>query len=218
MNKYFKLLFVALFATMTLSLASCKDDKDEPDSMGSTSFSDMTLKVNGETFYYGLLQMDAGFLKTYKIGVVNVSHDGTVSCGITAVDKKMDFADWLEGLMYGNPNVRYIAFDINLTPFDFKSAQKGQKLTIKNGDGVYYKGDPMYEWEYKSISGGDVTFVSYQEETDDVDELLIIELNNVTLSSAEPIRPSQIYYEAPKTLSFTGTIMLTDGEIYGVYN
>ena len=30
MNKYLKLLFVALFATMTLSLASCKDDKDEP--------------------------------------------------------------------------------------------------------------------------------------------------------------------------------------------
>ena len=32
MKKYLKLLFVALFATMTLSLASCKDDKDEPDS------------------------------------------------------------------------------------------------------------------------------------------------------------------------------------------
>ena len=31
MKKYLKLLFVALFAIMTLSLASCKDDKDEPD-------------------------------------------------------------------------------------------------------------------------------------------------------------------------------------------
>lgn len=31
MKKYLKLLFVALFATMTLSLASCSDDKDEPD-------------------------------------------------------------------------------------------------------------------------------------------------------------------------------------------
>ena len=31
MNKYLKLLFVALFATMTLSLASCKSDDDEPD-------------------------------------------------------------------------------------------------------------------------------------------------------------------------------------------
>ena len=30
MKKYFKLLFVAIFATMTLSLASCKDDNDEP--------------------------------------------------------------------------------------------------------------------------------------------------------------------------------------------
>ena len=30
MKKYLKFLFVALFATMTLSLASCKDDKDEP--------------------------------------------------------------------------------------------------------------------------------------------------------------------------------------------
>lgn len=31
MKKYLKLLFVALFATMTLSLYSCKDDKDEPE-------------------------------------------------------------------------------------------------------------------------------------------------------------------------------------------
>ena len=31
MKKYLKLLFVAIFATMTLSLSSCKDDKDEPD-------------------------------------------------------------------------------------------------------------------------------------------------------------------------------------------
>lgn len=31
MKKYLKFLFVAVFATMTLSLASCKDDKDEPD-------------------------------------------------------------------------------------------------------------------------------------------------------------------------------------------
>ena len=31
MKKYLKLLFVALFATMTLSLVSCSDDKDEPD-------------------------------------------------------------------------------------------------------------------------------------------------------------------------------------------
>lgn len=31
MKKYLKLLFVAIFATMTLSLASCKDDKDEPE-------------------------------------------------------------------------------------------------------------------------------------------------------------------------------------------
>lgn len=31
MKKYLKLVFVALFATMTLSLTSCKDDKDEPE-------------------------------------------------------------------------------------------------------------------------------------------------------------------------------------------
>lgn len=31
MTKYLKLLFVALFATMTVSLYSCKDDKDEPE-------------------------------------------------------------------------------------------------------------------------------------------------------------------------------------------
>ena len=31
MTKYLKLLLVALFATMTLSLASCKDDNDEPE-------------------------------------------------------------------------------------------------------------------------------------------------------------------------------------------
>lgn len=31
MRKYLKLLFVALFATMTMSLYSCKSDDDEPD-------------------------------------------------------------------------------------------------------------------------------------------------------------------------------------------
>ena len=31
MKKYLKLLFVALFATMTVSLYSCKSDDDEPD-------------------------------------------------------------------------------------------------------------------------------------------------------------------------------------------
>lgn len=35
MKKYLKLLFVALFATMTLSLASCKNDKDEPSGSNS---------------------------------------------------------------------------------------------------------------------------------------------------------------------------------------
>ncbi len=30
MAKYIKFLFVALFATMTISLTSCSDDKDEP--------------------------------------------------------------------------------------------------------------------------------------------------------------------------------------------
>ena len=53
MKKYLKLLFVALFATMTLSLASCKNDKDEPDAsselVGTWDLTKETIVFMGES-------------------------------------------------------------------------------------------------------------------------------------------------------------------------
>ena len=53
MKKYLKLLFVALFATMTLSLASCKNDKDEPEAsselVGTWDLTKETIVFMGES-------------------------------------------------------------------------------------------------------------------------------------------------------------------------
>lgn len=53
MKKYLNLLLVALFATMTLSLVSCKDDKDEPTSVsdlaGTWEMTKSTVVYRGKT-------------------------------------------------------------------------------------------------------------------------------------------------------------------------
>ncbi|MCH5218216.1 MAG: hypothetical protein J1F07_06675 [Muribaculaceae bacterium] len=48
MNKYLKLLFVALFATMTFAFTACGDDDDEPDgNNNSSSQKENILTING---------------------------------------------------------------------------------------------------------------------------------------------------------------------------
>lgn len=215
MKKYFKLLFVALFAPMTVSLYSCKNDDDEPDGGGS-SFSNMTLKVNGETYYYGRLAFDFGLVKSYQIGGVSIERDGTVSCHLVAVEKDLDYDKWMDGYRYGDNDAIFTTLDFDLEAFDLKTAKKGQKLKIKEGGGLYWDGaNRIYQWEYEKISSGEITFVSYQAPaSEDDSDLLILELNNVTMSSPIPNDPNKVLYEAPKTLSFSGKVMFTNGEIY----
>lgn len=217
MKKYLKLLFVALFATMTLSFASCKDDKDEPDGgNNSTSFSNMTLKINGDTYYYGRIMMDMeDIMQSYQMGDVSVEKDGTVFCGIVAVDKDISYNEWMDGYRYGSNSEIFATLEFDLEPFDFKSAKKGQKLTIKDGGGIYWAHTSrINQWEYQTLSSGEVIFISY-EETNSEDFLLTLELRDVTLTSPKPNNPNSTA-TVPESLNFSGTVMLTEDGIYTV--
>ena len=60
-----------------------------------------------------------------------------------------------------------------------------------------------------------MTFVSYQAAaSEDDSDLLILELKNVTMSSPVPNDPNKVLYQAPSTISFSGKVMFTNGEIY----
>ena len=217
MKKYLKLLFVALFATMTLSLASCKDDNDEPNGGGGgSSLSNMTLQVNGETYYYGRLAFDMGIVKSYQMGNYSIKKDGTLSCGLVAVEKDMDYFEYLDGYMYGSNDAIFTSLGFDLEAFDLNTAKKGQTLKIKEGGGIYCNGvNRIYQWEFEKISSGEVTFVSYQAPaSEDDSDLLILELKNVTISSPIPNDPNKVLYQAPNTISFSGKVMFTNGEIY----
>lgn len=148
MKKYLKLLFVALFATMTVSLYSCKDDKDEPDggSTPSGNLKDFNFTVNGTKFYY--VQDDSDIFSDMGITVSGDDsyslmstfsrgkNNGIIELQIDAYNNIPTFNDVMKGFPYTympNSITKSTSFQLFLEPFDYENAKNGDELKFTEG-------------------------------------------------------------------------------------
>lgn len=109
MTKYFKLLMVALFATMSFAFTSCGSDDDEPDTPNSSA----SFLYNGEKLFV----RDSGTLD-------NVQIDGKMQCAF-ALYQTEDPYNVEELDLYPKVSVT-----LEVTPFDVETVSKGTKLDV----------------------------------------------------------------------------------------
>ena len=110
MERYIKLLFVALFATMSFALTSCGNDDDEPDAPNNDT---ATFAYNGEKLYV----RDSGTLDNIKI-------DNMMQMGF-ALYKTSDPYSGGDLDLYPMASVT-----LEIKPFDVTSTSKGTKLEV----------------------------------------------------------------------------------------
>ena len=111
MKKYFQLLFVALFATMSFALTSCGDDNDEPDNgNGKSSFT-----VNGQAYAVAVTPT-----------FTNVTSQNRSQINFEVRPSKSDESD-----IFPLVNVN-IESDVLSTP-----VSEGAKLSIKDNNSTY---------------------------------------------------------------------------------
>lgn len=130
MKKYFHLLFVALFATLSFSLTSCGDD-DEPDSGDSKA----TLTINGQ-----------GYREHSATGANSTITDYGTSLGIK-VDAELYPANSEETDFYPRAHISIEANSVSLA--------KGTTLTLNDGY-IEMVTDVMEGDTYDEIKGGKV--------------------------------------------------------------
>lgn len=200
MKKYLKLLFVALFATMTLSLTSC--NSDEPDGAPSKGNLDKYyFTVNGKKYYYAydFYSMD------YDINSGVVEFDETsryekdvIRCTVKGFNKVISFDDFaidaFKPFKEGSGITEFAGFNIYLDGFDYSTAKEGQELQITDfttyyeahsGIGINYvqKNGSLesisYGWPTQGSIKGKVTFVSYK------DNYLTLKFDNIEMQEED---------------------------------
>lgn len=177
MKKYLKLLYIALFAMMSVSLTACGDDDDEPDGgsggQGGSSTS-YTFRANGTTYYYGIETFPE--LGIWEIGSGRIEDD-YIALSAEGFEKQLSFSEYMD-VHKGELNVNYIDIYILLKSFDFESAKKGDVLELEGrmveSTGVKYlwptlqfvdrsaRKDATYYWA--PTKNDKVTFVSYKDD------------------------------------------------------
>lgn len=149
MERYIKLLFVALFATMSFALTSCGDDNDEPDDPNNNSAS---FTYNGEKLY----TRDSGTFDNIKIDDM----------------MQMSFA------LYKTPDVfsgdddvdlyPVVSVTLEIKPFDVTSTSKGTKLEVITSRYTWIEDYSNGAEYYFKPTAGEVTFEGYDSNNNTV--------------------------------------------------
>ncbi|MDE7413067.1 MAG: hypothetical protein K2N05_04655 [Muribaculaceae bacterium] len=233
MKKYFSLFFVALFATMSFSLNSCGDDKDDPDNPGggnNGSYGE-TFKVNGTPFYYARDYKIEGmeFLGTKRtsLATYDVANDYVLLQFLDVQNTPLKIDDM--GMMQPDKQDYTVRMDgiLNLEKFNPEKAKKGEVLDFRQAVRSEHKdsNDPKYLLDafnymhiydeaantsngkiftWRSKPQGNVRFVSYNAEN----EYLTLEFDNLTLEVYQGSDYSGYPYKA-NSLTITGNIVFT---------
>lgn len=149
MERYIKLLFVALFATMSFALTSCGDDNDEPDDPNNNSAS---FTYNGEKLY----TRDSGTFDNIKI-------DDMMQMGF-ALYKTPD-------LFSGDDDVEIypvVGVTLEIKPFDVTSTSKGTKLEVITSRYTWIEDYSNGAEYYFKPTAGEVTFEGYDSNNNTV--------------------------------------------------
>lgn len=149
MERYIKLLFVALFATMSFALTSCGDDNDEPDDPNNNSAS---FTYNGEKLY----TRDSGTFDNIKI-------DDMMQMGF-ALYKTPD-------LFSGDDDVEIypvVGVTLEIKPFDVTSTSKGTKLEVITSRYTWIEDLSNGAEYYFKPTAGEVTFEGYDSNNNTV--------------------------------------------------
>ena len=193
--------FLSLLFLISLPLASCDDDKNDPiqDENGSGNGNsgigeDYSFMVNNNPFYYGMKYDKKDDER--NMGLI-FDHQNSYSLQLTAFSEPLEyFVDYER-----NPEIR---LDLGLTfrPFNLSSVKEGDKLILMHDindlydidifNNIIYEGNNYY-LNYKSES--DITIVSYKN------EILTVNLNNLQFK----IGPFP-YPGSPDVLTLTGDI------------
>ena len=198
MKKYLKLLFVAIFATMTFALTACGDD-DEPDGAPSKGNLDKYFfTVNGEKFYYaydfyslesdlnsGIVQFDETSFYKKKV----------IKCKVKGFNKVISFEDFTANasrpFKEGSGITSWAGLFIYLDYFDFETTKEGEELSVNDFTTYYetpseillgdvnengsYNNTNQYEWTSRGNIQGKIKFVSFK------DNLLTLKFENLTM-------------------------------------
>ena len=149
MERYIKLLFVALFATMSFALPPCGDDNDEPDDPNNNSAS---FTYNGEKLY----TRDSGTFDNIKI-------DDMMQMGF-ALYKTPD-------LFSGDDDVEIypvVGVTLEIKPFDVTSTSKGTKLEVITSRYTWIEDLSNGAEYYFKPTAGEVTFEGYDSNNNTV--------------------------------------------------
>ena len=149
MERNIKLLFVALFATMSFALTSCGDDNDEPDDPNNNSAS---FTYNGEKLY----TRDSGTFDNIKI-------DDMMQMGF-ALYKTPD-------LFSGDDDVEIypvVGVTLEIKPFDVTSTSKGTKLEVITSRYTWIEDLSNGAEYYFKPTAGEVTFEGYDSNNNTV--------------------------------------------------
>ncbi|MCH5237831.1 MAG: hypothetical protein J1E95_08550 [Muribaculaceae bacterium] len=209
MKKYIKLLFVAFFATMTLSLYSCKSDNDEPKGDPSNgNYENYYFTVNGKKYYYAYEFYNLGYDLNSAVTEYNensVFKKKVICCMVEGFNKVISYDDLTGSVSKPFSESSGITedadFQIYLDYFDFNKTAEGTELKItdfttpswavsklaiievdENGSIYNNRGDYNgyeYEWTSRNDVQGSVKFVSYK------DNLLTLKFEDVVMPSTE---------------------------------
>lgn len=238
MKKYLKLLYVALFATLSLALYSCGDDKDEPSDPGNdghgTAAAQYSFTINGTRFYYGCSYTIEGmedFGPMYKI-LATYSQDRNNDNTLLLIDAQNTPLTVNEiGLPTEQDCTAEVEGQFELNYFDPKKARKGDILQFKQTVASHRKdsNDDKYLFDFSNFSyyydhaadyndrklytwrgeaKGTVRFVSYDEEND----FITLEFDNVTLDVYQGYDYSDYPYKRNQ-LVYNGKIIFSS-DIY----
>ncbi len=129
MKKYLKLLFVALFATMSLTLTSCGDDDDEPDGGNGGGTASSSFTIDGIAF--------------------GTSQDWTDVQNIGAQDVALFQAQ------LSTSKGQYPWIEMHIDTKAVTSSSKGKKLDIKSSDVKYFTSQSNVT-KYDDEAGGSI--------------------------------------------------------------
>lgn len=220
MERYIKILFVALFATMSLSLTSCGDDNDEPtdpNKEGNTS-SEIAFNLNGKDYYWegDLWGLGELYDPSYSWGQLSISKNSEneqyVYVIATAYSRKLKD---LDDLHYGN-DFNQTSIEFQFKDFNWQTAKKGQTLEFdivhRNSDDSwwgcqfglmtpYSNIEQIYAWFGSEGIKGSAKFVSFK------DNVVTIEFSNVIMTNVDFQKYGEVDdNNIPATLTLNGKV------------